>query len=322
MRVPTFGTVTIYRGSNPPQQVVLFVSGDGGWNLGVVDMAQRLRDAGALVVGIDIRQFIKGLEASGSCAYPAGALEELSRAVQLRFKLPAYKRPILVGYSSGATLVYARAGGGAARNVRGRDQSRLLPRSGNPEATLSDAWPQSRAEAEGIRLRSVAISRIFCSVDGLAGRGRSGVRPGDHTAVRGGDRRVAGLRVTARRPRVWRAGAMDAAVSRSLPHDRQQLAGEAGPARHGTGGRGLVPRRSPSSESCPMGLCWLSCSAAMVAGPRSTGASQPAFPPLVSRSSAGAAWITTGVPAPPSVPPRIWPGSLSTTRRRGRRAVC
>jgi type IV secretory pathway VirJ component len=107
MRVPTLGTVTIYRGSNPPQQVVLFVSGDGGWNRGVVDMAQRLRNAGALVVGIDIRQFMKGVEESGSCAYPAGALEELSRAVQLRFKLPTYKRPILVGYSSGATLVYA-----------------------------------------------------------------------------------------------------------------------------------------------------------------------------------------------------------------------
>ncbi len=107
MTAPTFGTVTIYRGATPPQQVVLFISGDGGWNLGVVDMAERLKDAGALVVGIDIRHFIKSLETTGGCAFPAGALEELSRAVQLRFKLPAYKRPILVGYSSGATLVYA-----------------------------------------------------------------------------------------------------------------------------------------------------------------------------------------------------------------------
>ena len=107
MKVPTFGTVTIYRGSATPQQVVLFVSGDGGWNLGVVGMAEQLRDAGALVVGIDIRAFMKTLEASNSCAYPAGDFEALSRAVQLRFKLPAYKRPILVGYSSGAALVYA-----------------------------------------------------------------------------------------------------------------------------------------------------------------------------------------------------------------------
>ena len=86
---------------------MLFVSGDGGWNLGVVSMAERVRDLGALVVGIDIRAFLKSLEASKSCAYPAGALEELSRAVQLHRKLPAYERPILVGYSSGATLVYA-----------------------------------------------------------------------------------------------------------------------------------------------------------------------------------------------------------------------
>ena len=59
MRVPVFGSVTIYRGLTPPQQVVLFISGDGGWNLGVVGMAERLRDNGALVVGIDIRAFMK-----------------------------------------------------------------------------------------------------------------------------------------------------------------------------------------------------------------------------------------------------------------------
>ena len=105
--MPTFGTVTIYQPDTSPQEVVLFLSGDGGWNLGVVGMAQRLRREGALVVGIDIRAFMKSLESSKGCAYPAGALEELSRAVQLRFKLPRYQRPILVGYSSGATLVYA-----------------------------------------------------------------------------------------------------------------------------------------------------------------------------------------------------------------------
>ena len=107
LTLPTFGKVALNAPKDAPAQVVLFVSGDGGWNLGVVSMAERVRDLGALVVGIDIRAFLKSLEASKGCAYPAGALEELSRAVQLRLKLPAYKRPILVGYSSGATLVYA-----------------------------------------------------------------------------------------------------------------------------------------------------------------------------------------------------------------------
>jgi type IV secretory pathway VirJ component len=110
MKAPSFGTVTLYSpapAQGPPKSVVLFISGDGGWNRGVVAMAQQLRDAGALVAGIDIRPFVKTLNAGTGCAYPAGALEELSRAVQMRMKVPAYQRPILVGYSSGATLVYA-----------------------------------------------------------------------------------------------------------------------------------------------------------------------------------------------------------------------
>ena len=102
-----FGTVHVYAPPGAPSQVVLFISGDGGWNLGVIPMARRLQAEGALVVGIDIRTFLASLERSGACAYPAGSLEELSRAVQLRHRLPEYHAPILVGYSSGATLVYA-----------------------------------------------------------------------------------------------------------------------------------------------------------------------------------------------------------------------
>ena len=110
LTLPTFNKVVLYAPEGAPDQVVLFVSGDGGWNLGVVSMAERLRDLGALVIGIEVRAFLKSLEASKGCAYPAGALEELSRAVQLHRRLPDYKRPIVVGYSSGATLVYAGRG--------------------------------------------------------------------------------------------------------------------------------------------------------------------------------------------------------------------
>ncbi len=102
-----FGTVHVYAPQGSPAQVVLFISGDGGWNLGVIPMARRLQSEGALVAGIDIRTYLAGLEKSGACAYPAGSLEELSRAVQLRHHLQEYRAPILVGYSSGATLVYA-----------------------------------------------------------------------------------------------------------------------------------------------------------------------------------------------------------------------
>ena len=107
LKVPTFGQVVVYRPDKSPTEVVLFISGDGGWNLGVVSMAERLRDLGALVVGIDIRTFNASMRNAKGCAYPAGSLEQLSRAIQQRYKLPAYIPPILAGYSSGATLVYA-----------------------------------------------------------------------------------------------------------------------------------------------------------------------------------------------------------------------
>jgi type IV secretory pathway VirJ component len=107
LSVRGLGQVSLYAPRAAPSQVVLFVSGDGGWNRGVIPMAEALRDRGALVVGVDIRAFVKALNASNSCAYPAGDLERLSRTVQLKRGLAEYKAPILVGYSSGATLVYA-----------------------------------------------------------------------------------------------------------------------------------------------------------------------------------------------------------------------
>ncbi len=41
MKAPSFGTVTIYSpapSAGPPKSVVLFISGDGGWNRGVIPM--------------------------------------------------------------------------------------------------------------------------------------------------------------------------------------------------------------------------------------------------------------------------------------------
>ena len=57
-----FGNTTLYRQSDHPSHVVIFVSGDGGWNLGVVDMAKKLSTLNALVVGIDIVHYLKQLE--------------------------------------------------------------------------------------------------------------------------------------------------------------------------------------------------------------------------------------------------------------------
>jgi len=107
--LPIFGKATAYR-SEPIERirgVVLFVSGDGGWNKGVVDMARRLAP-GSLVVGLSMPAWQKLAEKDPNhCWYPAGELESVAQIVEKRYALPRYAKPILVGYSSGATLVYA-----------------------------------------------------------------------------------------------------------------------------------------------------------------------------------------------------------------------
>jgi len=105
-----FGEVTVYRPKGAVKSVALFVSGDGGWNLGVVQMARHLLEMDAAVVGIDIRRYLEAVNAPTSmCRSYAVDFEGLAHAVEQRLKLPEYLSPVLVGYSSGATLVYAAA---------------------------------------------------------------------------------------------------------------------------------------------------------------------------------------------------------------------
>jgi len=102
------GRITVYQPAGKPRSVALFISGDGGWTLGVVDMARALAARGALVAGVDIRRAVKlaPLRERG-CIYPAAQFEQLAHTLEARFALPHYQYPLLVGYSSGATLAYA-----------------------------------------------------------------------------------------------------------------------------------------------------------------------------------------------------------------------
>jgi type IV secretory pathway VirJ component len=117
---PALGSVTIYQPVGTPKMFVIFVSGDGGWNLGVVGMAQHLVEAGAFVAGVDINQMGRQVLASSeACSYAAGTFETFSHFVQQKYRMKRYATPILVGYSSGATVVYATLAQAPAGTFKG-----------------------------------------------------------------------------------------------------------------------------------------------------------------------------------------------------------
>ena len=111
--------VTTYRPDGPIRGVAIFLSGDGGWNLGVVDMAKALAAQGVAVAGISTPVLQKSLDANADkCVNPNFALTALAQDFEHRLALPHYIRPMLVGYSSGATIAYsalAQAPGGTYR---------------------------------------------------------------------------------------------------------------------------------------------------------------------------------------------------------------
>lgn len=115
-----FGKIVVYHPETVPDAIVIFASGDGGWNKGVVDMAKQFVKEGAMVAGFNIRNYFKSLEKQNvKCYYPAGDLEELSIIIQKKYKFKQYMKPVLVGYSSGATLVYGALAQAPANTFKG-----------------------------------------------------------------------------------------------------------------------------------------------------------------------------------------------------------
>ncbi|MEZ5564495.1 MAG: AcvB/VirJ family lysyl-phosphatidylglycerol hydrolase [Gammaproteobacteria bacterium] len=105
------GNVAIVQPAGTPTSVAIFLSGDGGWNSGVVDMANGLAKTGALVLGVNTPAYIKRTDAipNERCHSVAVDLQMLAQFVQKRQAFKEYMQPVLVGYSSGATLAYIAA---------------------------------------------------------------------------------------------------------------------------------------------------------------------------------------------------------------------
>jgi type IV secretory pathway VirJ component len=108
VRFDRVGTVTVYSGAFHPSQVILFVSGEQGWDQEAANVAHALTAFDAVVVGIDLPHYLTKLaHAEETCSYPGGDFDALSKFVQQRFGFPMYVHPVLVGVGAGAALAYA-----------------------------------------------------------------------------------------------------------------------------------------------------------------------------------------------------------------------
>jgi type IV secretory pathway VirJ component len=120
IRYANFGYISIYKPEAVPDELILFISGDGGWKSGVTDMASQLSAKGAMVAGINILHYISSLQKQETkCYYPASDFESLSLYIQKEYRFSDYHKPILMGYSSGATLAYGILAQAPANTFKG-----------------------------------------------------------------------------------------------------------------------------------------------------------------------------------------------------------
>lgn len=102
-----FAQVAVYAPAGAVQQLVLLLSGEDGPNDADRQRARALAARGAMVALVDTPAFAARLDAEGgTCGFPSGAFENLSRHLQAFYKLPGYRRPLLVGRGAGGALAY------------------------------------------------------------------------------------------------------------------------------------------------------------------------------------------------------------------------
>lgn len=108
LNIDPFGKIFIYKKVDIPQNIAIIISGDAGWKYGVSDFAKIFSEMNTLVVGVDILQYYKALHQSKEdCLMVASDFVQLTAAVEKKYNFSDYKPPVIMGYSSGATLVYA-----------------------------------------------------------------------------------------------------------------------------------------------------------------------------------------------------------------------
>jgi len=114
------GSVRIFASAASDAGLVFLFSDAGGWRGELAAAAERIAGDGALVVGVDLPAYLRGLRASDDgCHYVVAELEDLSHRLQRERGFPSYRGPILAGVGAGGTLAYAALAQSPAATVGG-----------------------------------------------------------------------------------------------------------------------------------------------------------------------------------------------------------
>ena len=107
VNVVPFGKVYVYKQTDSLRNVVILISGDGGWKSGVVDFAETFSEMNNLVIGVDILRYYRDLrQRTGDCYHVSADFVQLATVIEKRYNFTDYVPAVIMGYSSGATLVY------------------------------------------------------------------------------------------------------------------------------------------------------------------------------------------------------------------------
>jgi type IV secretory pathway VirJ component len=118
--IPGINKIWIYGNTKNPSSVVIILSGDGGWVLGVVKVAKTLAKQNALVIGVSSMPYIRYLRKQDVPCYSISSdIENLSKYIQTQCHLHNYMKPVILGYSLGATLSYGTIAQAASNTYQG-----------------------------------------------------------------------------------------------------------------------------------------------------------------------------------------------------------
>ncbi|MDP4209698.1 MAG: AcvB/VirJ family lysyl-phosphatidylglycerol hydrolase [Bacteroidota bacterium] len=116
--VPGFKKVWVYGNTVNPSSVAVILSGDGGWVLGVVRLSHELAKQNVMVIGVNVMPYMRYLRKQPSdCFDMASDFDKLARNVEAKYHLN-YQKPVLIGYSLGATYVYGMLAQAQAHTFR------------------------------------------------------------------------------------------------------------------------------------------------------------------------------------------------------------